>query len=59
MNRSFLLSYFYYSFPFNVFSCSIYSVGKYMLCHVTEGVTMSRHMTCHTSFGWEHRTVKS
>jgi len=35
------------------FSCSIYSMGKYMSHHVTEGVTMSHHM----SFGWEHGIV--
>ena len=57
INRSFLLSHFHYSFPFNFFFCSIYSMGKYMSHHVTEGVTpshqRSRHMSRHTSFGWE------
>jgi len=53
-----LLSYFHYSFSFNFFSCSIYSIGKYMSHHVTEGVILSHqkmscHMSCHTSFGWE------
>jgi len=33
-----------------------------MSCHVTEGMTMSHkkrshHMSCHTSFGWEHGIV--
>jgi len=51
INRSFLLSHFYYSFPFNFFSCSIYSMGKYM------SHQRSRHMSYHTSFGWEHRIV--
>jgi len=41
---------FYYSFSFNFFF--IYSMGKYMSHHVTEGVMashqMSHHMSCHT-----------
>jgi len=61
INCPFLLSHFHYSFSFNFFSCSIYSVVKYMLHHVTEGVTpshqRSRHMSCHTSFGWERRIL--
>ena len=55
INRSFLLSHFHYSFSFNFFFCSIYSIGKYMSYHVTEGVTPSHqkpcHMSHHTSFG--------
>jgi len=57
INCSFLLSHFHYFFPFNFFSCSIYSIGKYMSCHVTEGVTMSHQRSHHTSFGWEHGII--
>ena len=47
INHSFLLSHFYYSFPFNFFSCSIYSMGKSVtLCdtkcdRVTSNVTVT------------------
>ena len=61
INYSFLLTHFHYSFPFNFFFCSIYSMGKYMSCHVTEGMTMSHQRSCHMShhalFGQECRIV--
>ena len=34
INCSFPLRHFHYSFPFNFFSCSIYSVGKSVTSHV-------------------------
>ena len=53
INCSFPLRHFHYSFPFNFFSCSIYSVGKYVtLCDTS--VTESRHMSRSRSHVMSH-----